>query len=126
MERYAGQSEHIENIGIAHLVADGKGDHVKVFDGPAVLQRPKGQIVLPHSLFHIAPGCKNTLAPDTLHLVHDTVQDAHAQIGHTNLIGIRKTKRNIYPDILRILLNFVKFSAGVTSRFLHCGENALQ
>ena len=83
------QIHHIQHIGVCHLIADGKGDHVKILYGILAFQRPKRQIVGTHSLLHISPGGEDTLTPDAFHLVHHAVEDPHTHVGHTDLIGIR-------------------------------------
>ena len=126
VERNTCQRQHIEDIGVAHLVADGDGDHIKVFYGILAFQRPQRQMMLAHLLFHIPPGCKDTLAPNAVHFVHDAVKDPHTHIGHADLVGIRETECHTDTDIVLILFDLIEFAAGIPGRFLHGGENSLQ
>ena len=121
-----GKIQHIENIGIAHLIANGKGNHIKVLYRLAALQRPQGNVMLAHGLLHVPPGGKHPLAPHAVHFVHHAIQNPHTHIGHTNLVGIRKAEGHIHPNLGRVLLNFVVFSAGITGRFLHRRQDSLQ
>ena len=70
--------QHIQYIGVRHFVADGKGNHVELPDGSLAFQRPQGQSVVPHGLLHVPPGGEHALAPDTIHLVHNAVEDTHS------------------------------------------------
>ena len=126
LQRHTCQIQHIQDIGIGHLVADGEGDHIEILHRVLALQGPQRKIMLTHGLFHISPRGEDTLTPDTLHLIHDTVQDPHTQIGHTDLIGIRETEGDPDPDILRVFFHFIEFSAGIPGRLLHRGEDPLQ
>ena len=121
-----GKIQHIENVGIAHLIADGKGNHIKVLYRLAALQRPQWNVMPAHSLLHVPPGGKHPLAPYAVHLVHHTVQNPHTHIGHPNLVGIRKAEGHIHPHLGRVLLDFVVFSAGIPGRFLHRRQDSLQ
>ena len=126
IERHTGQIQHVHNIGIAHLIADGKGNHVKILDRVLAFQRPQGERMPAHGFFHICPGGKYPLAPDTVHLVHDTVEDPHTHIGHADLIGIREAVGHPYPDLGLVFLNFVIFTAGISGGFLHSRQNTLK
>ena len=126
MKRDLSQIQHIQDIRIAHFIADGKGDHIEILHRTLAFQRPEWQIMLAHGLLHVSPGGKDTLAPNAIHLVHHAIENPHTHIGHTDLVGIRETKGNIDPNIFRIFLNFIEFSAGVTGRLLHRGENSPQ
>ena len=125
VERNSRQVHHVEHIGIGHLIADGEGDHVKITDGFLTFKAPKRKIMLTHGFFHVPPGGKDPLAPHAVHFIHDAVKDPHAHIGHTNLIGIREAERNPNPYILRILPDFIVFSAGVSGRLLYPRQNSL-
>lgn len=125
VDGYTRQIQHIHNIGIGHLIANGEGDHVKITDGVLALQCPQRQTMAAHLGLHIPPGGEDPLAPYAVHAVHHTVKDPHAHIGHTDLIGIREAKR--HPDIhhLFILLYLPPFAAGIAGRLLHRGEYPL-
>ena len=74
----ARQVQHIQDVGVRHFVANGKGDHVKLPDGGLAFQRPQGQGVVPHGLLHVSPGGEHALAPHAVHPVHDAVEDTHS------------------------------------------------
>ena len=124
VDGHAGQPEHIDNVGIGHFIADGKGNHVEILHRLLTFQRPQRQLLVTHFFLHVAPGRKHPLAPHALHLVHNAVQNPHSHIGHTDFIGIREAER--HPDIhfLAVFLNFSPLAAGVTRRFLHRREDS--
>ena len=55
--------QHVQHGRIGHLIADGKGQGVKVPHRIAALQGVKGDPGLLHLLIHVAPGGKDPLAP---------------------------------------------------------------
>ena len=79
-QRHASEIEHIQDVGIAHLIADRKRDQIELRNGIVTLQRPERQAVRPHLRLHVAPRREHALAPDALHLVHHAVEDAHADV----------------------------------------------
>ena len=115
----AGQVQHIEDGGKGHLVAHGKSHNVKVGDGVAGFQGEQRHICLAHLLFHVAPRGKYTLAPHTGHVVHYAVQNPHAQIGHTDLIGVREAESNAGIHLALVLDDSIIFAAHIACRFLH-------
>ena len=119
------QIHHVQNVGVGHLVADGESHHVKILHRGLAFQRPQGQIMLAHGLFHIAPRCKDTLAPNAIHLVHHTVQDTHTHIGHADLIGVWEAECHADTHICQIFFDLVKFTAGVPRRLLHSRQDSL-
>ena len=125
MERNPGQIQHIENIGIGHLIADGESDHIKIPDVCLTFQRPQEKLVFSHFRFHVPPGGEDTLTPDAVHLIHHAVQNAHSQIGHSNLIGIRETERHSHAGLGQILFHFSPLSAGIAGWLLYSRQNPL-
>ena len=126
VQRNARQIQHIQDIGIGHLIANGEGDHIKILHRILTFQCPQRQVICPHGAFHIAPGSKDALTPDTVHLVHHTVENPHTQIGHADLVGIRKTECHADTDIFLILFDLIEFAAGISCRFLDSRQNSLQ
>ncbi len=92
VEGNVGQVEHVEHGGKRHLVADGEGHDVIVGDRVAGFQGKQGHFRLAQLGLHVPPGSKHPLAPHAVQVVHDAVEDAHAQIGHTDLVGIREAE----------------------------------
>ena len=123
MQRDAGQAQHIENIGIGHFVANGKGHHIKIPHRILAFQRPEGEAVVPHGLLHISPGGKDTLAPHIGDLVHDPVENAHTHIGHTDLIGVREAKGHSNGHVFLVFPHLPPFAAHITGGLLYRGQN---
>ena len=120
------QVQHIQDGGKGHLIAHGEGHDVKVRDGLAGLQGKQGHPRPAHLLLHVAPGGKHPLAPHALHVVHNAIENAHAQVGHADLIGVREAEGNAGIHLGRVLLHGVVFPAHVAGRLLHPGQDALQ
>ena len=125
-DRKARQVQHIQYVGIGHLIAQGEADEIKVGDGVAALQAVEGEALGAHLGLHIAPGGKNALAPAPGQIVHHPVQNAHAQVGHTDLIGIREAEGIAHLNGLPVLHYRIIFAARVAGGFLHPWEDAFQ
>ena len=121
VKRDVGKIQHIEDGGERHLIAHGKGHNIKIGDGIAGLEAKERDVVLSHLLFHVAPRGKHPLAPYAVHLIHDTVENTHAQVGHTDLIGIGETKGHAGIHLRLVLHHRVILAARIAGRFLHAG-----
>ena len=120
-----GQVQHIEHIGVGQFIAQGKADYVKPRDGVAALQPVEGKPFSAHLGLHIPPGGKDPLTPDALLLIHQSIQDAYTQVGHADLIRIRKAE--CYPCVYTpaVLDHRVVFPSRIPCGLLYPGENHL-
>ena len=109
------QIQHVENGGIAHFVLEGKAQEIKLTQRVTTLQRRERRTALQHLFLHIRPGSIGALAPDVLMGIQTMIEDAHAEIGHTDLIGIGESKGKARLDGGLVLDNLTEFSAGITS-----------
>ena len=117
--------QHIQHGGIGHFVAHGKADNVKLPYGVAGLQGVEGDVVFPQLLLHVGPGCEDPFAPYAWHPVEDPVEDAEAQVGHADLIGVREAEGESGVHLALVLHDRVVFPAGVPCGLLHPGQDAL-
>ena len=119
--RDTAQIQHIEDVGVAHLVLEGKAHKVKLGDGVPAFQAVQGKALPAHERLHVHPGGKHPLAPDVLPLVHQAVEDFHAQMGHPDFIGIGETKSKpgLYPG--RVFPHGVELAAYIPARLLDLG-----
>ena len=69
----SGQIQHVQNIGICHLIAQRESDGVKLGQRISALQGVQGDLCLTHLLLHIPPGSKAALTPDVRLLIHHAV-----------------------------------------------------
>ena len=120
------QIQHVEDGGKRHLVANGKGHDVEIRDGVAGFQREKGHIRLSQLLLHVAPRGEHTLAPDAGQVVHDAVENAHAQIGHADLIGVGEAEGDAGVHLVFVFQNGVIFAAHIAGGLLYAGQDAFQ
>ena len=120
------QIQHVKDGGKGHLIAHGKGHNIEIGDGVAGFQCEKWHVRLAHLLLHVAPRGKDTLAPHAVHLIHDAIEDPHAQIGHADLVGIRKAEGD--PGVHRPLIfdHRVILAAHIAGRLLHTGQDPFQ
>ena len=113
----AGKFQHVEDVGVAHFVLDGKANKVEVCQRCLCFQTSKGQVIVLEVLFVVGKGRVATVAHHTINAVEKVVQNAHAQIGHAHFVAIGNahTKAHVrrFVDIWS-----VEFSAKVTIWFL--------
>ena len=124
-QRHARKLKHIEDVRVAHLVAQRERDHVEAAHGVLAFQCVKRDGIFAHRLLHIAPRSEHALTPDARHLVHNAVEDAHSNIGHADLIGIREAERD--PDVhVRLFLDdLIVFAADIARGLLHPRQDAV-
>ena len=125
-QRQTRQVQHVQHIGVGHFVAQGEADDVKVLDGVAALQGVEGKTFLPHFLFHVSPGSEDTLTPDPGHVVHNAVEDAHAKVGHADLIGVREAEGEAAVHLSLVLLDGLIFAAHIAAGLLDPGQDFFQ
>ena len=123
---HARQLQHIEHIRVAHLIAQRKGDEVKVAHGVLALQRVERDAMLAHRLLHIAPGREHALTPHAGQFVHHVVEDAHSDVGHPDLVGVGEAERHAQIDRALVLDDLVIFPADVARGLLYALQNAVQ
>ena len=124
--RHSRHVHHVQNGGIGHLIAYRECEYVVLGDRVSALKGVQRHIRLFHFLIHISPRGINALAPDVGQLVHGRIQDAHAEVGHTYLVGIRKTECYSYINVSLILYYLIVFAAGIARRLLHLGKYAFK
>ena len=122
-DRDASQLQHIQHVGVAHLILQGKADEVEHRQRIAAFHRRQRQVVLLHLFLHIHPWVIDTLAPDALVQVQAVVQDADAEIGHTDLVGVGEAEGEPRTDRRPVLDDLPVLTPGVASGFLYRGQD---
>ena len=122
----ARQVEQVQHVGVGQLIAEGDADQVELRDRVAALQGVEGQTGLAHLVGHVAPGGEHALAPDSGDLVHHAVEDADAQVGHADLIGVREAEGIAAVHLGLVLVHRAVFAAHVAPRLLYAGEQLFQ
>ena len=90
-------------------------DDIKIGNGISALQAGEGDVLLGHLLLHIHPRSIGTLAPDIVVEVEAMVEDADAQVRHTDLIGIGEGKGKAGFDLGFVLHDLPVLAARVTA-----------
>ena len=72
-KRHTGKLQHIQNVRVAHLVADRERDQIERLHRVMALEGVKGNGVLSHLCFHVAPRREHPLAPHARHLIHEPI-----------------------------------------------------
>ena len=85
-QRQAREIEHIEDIGIAHLILEGESDKIELRYRISALVRPERYLMLAHLLLHVHPRSIHTLTPDIILAVERTVKDADTEVRHSYLV----------------------------------------
>ena len=120
------QVQHIQHGGICHLIAKGKAEGVELPQRVPAFQGVERDGVFPHLALHVVPWGEHPLAPNVLHGVDRIVKDAHAEIGHADLVNVGKAQRHTQRDMLFVLDDLVIFPAGVARRLLYPRQDAFQ
>ena len=125
VEGDVGQVQHIQHVGVGHLVAQGEAHKIELLQAVAALQSVEGDVRLAHLLLHVPPGGEGALAPDAVRFVHGAVEDAQSQVGHANFVSVREAHGEAHVHRGLVLDDLVVFPAGVASGFLYAQQNAL-
>ena len=118
----AAHIQHIQNVGIAHFILQGKAYNIKFIQCVAAFQRkqrPSRSLQFPA---HIRPRHADPLAQRVRQVVQDAIEDFHAQMAHGDLIGIGKTERKGNVRIVKGFGGGVHLAAGIPGRFFHPAE----
>ena len=115
-ERNLGKLQHFEHVGVAHFVLERKGNEIKCGKRIAAFQRGQGQVMLFHFLLHIHPRGVGALAPNIGMLVECPIEQAHAEIGHADLVGVGEAEGKASLDVGFILDDLTVFSARISAR----------
>ena len=75
-----GKLQHLQNIGITHLILDGDAEKIHILYGILRLQTKQGDGFLSHDLIQIRPRGIDALAPDILPVVEHAVKNLDAQM----------------------------------------------
>ena len=119
MKRDARQIQHVQHIGINHLVLQGKSQKIKGLHRLTGLQSKKRDATLPHQHFHIRPWRIDTLHRRILAPIQDSIENRKSQIRHADLIDIRQGKRNRAVHRAMLLMHRAPFSARIARRLQH-------
>ena len=114
-QRQSRKVEHIEHVGVAHLVLKRNAYHIKGSKRISALAGGQRNTVLLHLLLHIHPRCVNTLAPNVVLLVENAVKYADAEVGHSYFVSIGKAKRKSCLYLFLILDYLSVFAARISS-----------
>jgi len=92
--------QHQEDVGVGELVAEREPHHVEVAGGAPRLERgerlPRG----PQVLRVVGPRGEDALAQRPGPRVQDPVEQEDPEVGHPDLIGVRKGKQDARPGLL--------------------------
>ena len=119
----ARQIEHIQDVGEAEFVLEGKADDVKIGHRVQALEGIERDMVFPHLLLHVHPGGKDPLAPDVGPLVEQAVKDLHPQVGHPHVIGVGEAKGKAKVHPVSVFDDAAQLSADVLGGLLHLEQH---
>ncbi len=122
----AAQLEHIENIGKGQFILQRKAEDVQLRNAVSALQSIERNARAAHFLLHINPRRKDTLAPDAVLCIEQTVQNPAAEMRHADLVGIGKAHAEAQVDAVRVLDNTAPFAADIAGRLLHARKYSFE
>ena len=122
---YMAQIQHVQDIGIAHFILEGESDHVELAERFAALQREQRQVLLLQPRPEVHPGHKNTLAAHIGQRVDQAHQDLHAQVGHADLVRVRKAEGEVHLRLVPVPDLCIHFPARIPGRLFHLFQKLL-
>ena len=100
-----------------------KAHDVKGAERTAAFEREQRDFLLLHQVHHVHPRHKRALAEHIRLLIHRGIENLHAQMGHADLVGIRKAERKMQLRAVPRLELRIHFPAGIARRLLHLIEH---
>ena len=122
-KRNAAKLQHRQNVGVAHFILQRKAHDVKGAERTAAFEREQRDFLLLHQVHHVHPRHKRALAEHIRLLIHRGIENLHAQMGHADLVGIRKAERKMQLRAVPRLELRIHFPAGIARRLLHLIEH---
>ena len=110
------QIQHIEHVGVNHLILQGKAKEVKPTKLMLGFEGKQGNIACPHFFLHIRPWCVNPLGGNITFPVQYLIENGKAQIAHAHLIHIGQSQRKSAVHAVPILHLRIPFAARVAGR----------
>ncbi len=121
----AAQVQHGEDVRVGQLVLEGEADEVEVAERRARLQRGERQAAADELGLEVRPGGVAPLRDDAGLRVEDAVEDLNAEVGHADLVDVRKGQRDAQAAGRAVLDDGVDFAAQVAAGLFDPGEEGL-
>ena len=113
------QIQDLKYIGITHLISKSNTKEIKLLYRLLGFQGKERNMFLTHDLIQIHPRRKDTFTPDIFTFIEHVVEDHHAQIGHADLIDIRKAHGKTDVNFIFIFHYRIDFSPNITGSFVN-------
>ena len=135
VQRYAGQVQGREHVGVAELGGERDTEHVEVTQRAVPVDRELGDALAAQQRLHVRPHGVRALGQGVRTLVDDLVQDHDALVGQTDLVGVGvhqgPPRRQLLalgtePAAVPVLDRGVELTADVLDRFAHLFQQRLQ
>ena len=123
-QRDAGKIQHLQDVGVAHLIEKRKANDVKLLQRATGFQREERHMLLAKHLLHIRPGRKRALAGDAVHAVERVVENPRAKVRHADFVYVGKQQRK--AEIRLLFHDAVPLSADIARGFFHAGKQAVK
>ena len=120
-QRYSGQVENIEHVGIDHLVGERKADNIELAERPERFQSEYRDILAPENLFGITIRGKKAFAQEAVIGIDDIVQDLQTEVRHPDIVHVGISMGN-REAIFGRFYNLAQFAAGVAPRLIDIRE----
>ena len=119
----SGKLQDLQDVGIAHFILNGDAQKIKVFYGFLGFQGKQGYPLPPHDLIQIHPGGIYPFTPHIFKLIEHVINDLNSQMGHTNLVYVRKAhgKPHVHPAF--ILHHRIDLASDIAGRLFHLKQD---
>ena len=126
MEGYLRQLQDLQDVRVAELILQRDSQDIRRADALLRLQHKERNLLLFHDLCQIRPGRIDPLAPCILSRVQLLVDDLDSQMGHADLIDVRKAHGKADVYFIFVLYDAVRLIACIAGRLLDLHENAVR
>ncbi len=126
MQWNSGQIEQVEGIGIKRLVGQRDSQNIEFGNRVLALECVQRKVSLAHGRFHVGPGQVSAFGEYVRLLVEDVIENGQAQVGHAQIVDIRKGQGHACGDYGPLFHDLIQLTAGVAAGLLHRGQNVPQ
>ena len=110
--------QYLQDIGIAELILQRESEEIESFDRFLRLERKERNLLLLHDRMQIRPGRVGALTPDIRSSVQLIIDDLDPEMGHSDLIDIRKAHAEAHGSLFRSFDDGINFISDIAGRLL--------
>src|SRR5690606_32404374 len=126
VQRYPGEIEGGEQVGVAELGGERDPEHVELADRTVRVHGELRHAVLAHQPFQVRPDRVGALREHVWLLVEDLVEDLYALVGKTHLVRVRVHQHPAHRGRVPVLHDRAELAAHVLDRLAYLWQQVFQ